>query len=91
MIGFGNGPTFPNLTYLTPINFGKDISQSLIGLQMVVSNLGICLMPPFFGLIAQYLSVWLYPYFLILMYVFMVVFTIFYFKTSKPKSKDLNF
>ena len=89
MVGFGNGPTFPTLTYLTPINFGKDISQSLIGTQMVVSNLGICLMPPLFGLIAQYITVALYPYFLIVVYVFMVVFTILYFKLPKNTSKDL--
>jgi fucose permease len=25
LIGFGNGPTFPNLTYITPENFGKDV------------------------------------------------------------------
>ncbi len=91
MIGFGNGPTFPTLTYLTPVNFGKDISQSLIGTQMVVSNLGICLMPPLFGLVAQYISVSLYPYFLIAMFVLMVVSTIIYFKMPKQTSKDLIF
>lgn len=28
------GSVFPNLIYLTPINFGEDISQSIMGSQM---------------------------------------------------------
>lgn len=91
LIGFGNGPTFPNLTYLTPINFGKDISQSIIGTQMVVCNLGICFMPPIFGLLAQNVSIFLFPPFLIAMYALMVVSTIFYDKLPKQKSSDLTF
>ena len=35
LIGLGNGPLFPNFNYLTPENFGSEISQSVIGIQML--------------------------------------------------------
>lgn len=91
LIGFGNGPTFPNLTYLTPVNFGKDISQSIISSQMTACNLGILIMPPVFGFFADKISVSLFPVFLLIMYLIMVATTIIYNKLPKPNSKDLNF
>lgn len=90
-IGFGNGPTFPNITYLTPINFGKDLSQSIVSSQMTACNLGILLVPPIFGLIADYLDIKLFPYFLCILFIIMVVSTIIYHKTPKTTSDQLNF
>ena len=91
LIGLGNGPTFPNLTYLTPSFFGKEVSQSIVGTIMVMCNLGICIMPPVFGLIAQYLSIGLFPYFIALWFVIMIVFEIAYIKMPKQKSSGLKF
>lgn len=91
LIGLGNGPTFPNLTYLTPAFFGKDISQSIVGTIMVACNLGICLMPPAFGLLAQYLSVGLFPIFNAICFGVMFIFEIIYIKMPKQKSCDIKF
>lgn len=85
LIGLGNGPTFPNLTYLTPKFFGKEASQSIVGTIMVMCNLGICLMPPIFGLIAEWVSVSLFPIFIALCFVVMLVFEIVYVKMPKVK------
>ena len=82
-IGFGNGPTFPNLIYLTPHNFGSDVSQSIIGLQMAFCNLGILLMPPLFGFLAQGISLRIFPIFLSVLYIAMVISTIVYSKQTK--------
>lgn len=90
-IGFGNGPTFPNLTYLTPINFGKEISQSIIGTQMACCNLGILVMPPVFGLIAEWLSLGAFPYYIIALYIIMVITTIIYSKLTKTLREKRNF
>ncbi|MBQ9734810.1 MAG: MFS transporter [Clostridia bacterium] len=93
LIGFGIGPTFPNLTHLTPINFGKEISQSVIGTQMACCNLGILLMPPVFGLLAQHVGAFVFPYYLIGLYALMLVSTIIYSKLTKTlreKRKPLN-
>ena len=82
LIGFGNGPTYPNLTYLTPINFGKEISQSIIGLQMAACNVGILLMPPLFGFIAEWLGLSTFPIYLSVLYIAMVVSTLIYSKLT---------
>lgn len=89
LIGLGNGPSFPNLTFLLPANFGKKGSQSLVSAQMVVSNAGILIVPPLFGVIAQNFSLGLFPYFILLTFVLMVVCTILYDKLPK-KNFDLE-
>ena len=86
LVGFGNGPLFPNLTHLTPDNFGKNLSQEVIGTQMAACNIGITLMPPVFGFLAQEIGVELFPYYLIAMYCFIVL-GIFLFLRTKNKAK----
>ena len=91
LIGFGNGPTFPNLTYITPENFGKDVSQSIIGLQMASCNIGILIMPPLFGFVAEWLGLNIFPICLTILYVLMVVFTVVYSKqTSVLRTQRLT-
>ncbi len=75
LVGFGNGPLFPNMTHLTPMNFGKDISQSIIGMQMGFAYVSIMLTPVIFGLIAQNISIKLFPYFMLMAFVIMIVST----------------
>ncbi len=77
LVGLGNGPIFPNLVYLTPENFGKEISQSVMGVQMAAANTGILLMPPLFGLIAQTFGIRLFPYFLCAMLILLWIAMIF--------------
>lgn len=73
LIGLGNSPAFPNLIHLTPKNFGKDISQSVMGTQMAASYIGITLIPPLYGLLAQYVGVAVFPYFLLLIFIAMIL------------------
>lgn len=94
MIGFGNGPTFPNLTFLTPRYFGQDMSASVIATQTACCNIGILLMPPVFGFLAEWLGVEIFPICLAVLYAIMVISTIIYAKrtrdliTNKEKSKN---
>ena len=53
LIGLGNGPVFPNLTHLTPENFGRENSQAVIGSQMAAAYTSILLMPPVFSLLTS--------------------------------------
>ena len=69
LIGLGIGPGFPNLTHLTPQNFGADISQSVIGVQQASSYTGIMLMPWLFGILAQAISPALFPYYLLVLFI----------------------
>ncbi len=90
LVGFGNGPSFPNLTCLIPKWFGKDVSQSLIGTQMVACNLGICIMPPLFGALADTVGLGAFPYYMIALYAVVIVSSIFLVKMKKPKSDEIN-
>ncbi|MDR0221267.1 MAG: MFS transporter [Lachnospiraceae bacterium] len=71
VIGLGNAPIYPAIIHATPANFGKENSQAIIGVQMASAYLGITLMPPFFGFLADWLSIGLYPLFLLLLAVLM--------------------
>ena len=63
-VGLGCAPIYPNIIHETPVNFGRDVSMSMTGLQMATAYVGSCLMPPLFGLLAQYVTPTLYPWFL---------------------------
>ena len=76
LIGLGCGPVFPNMTYLTPLNFGRDVSQSVIGSQMAAAYIGIMALPPLFGLLAQFIGAWLLPLYLLVMMALMVYATL---------------
>ncbi len=63
LVGFGIGPMYPNLTYLTPIHFGDRLSQAVIGSQMGFAYVGIMVLPIVFGFIAQGFTTAIFPYF----------------------------
>ncbi len=73
LIGLGGAPIYPSLIHATPIRFGVDRSQALIGVQMASAYVGTCLVPPLFGLIAQHVSVKLLPLFLSLFAVLIIL------------------
>ena len=64
LVGTGCAPIFPGLLHETPENFGADISQSIMGMQMACAYIGAALMPTLFGVVADY-SIKLYPLFLL--------------------------
>ena len=66
--GLGMGPLYPNFVYLTPRNFGRDVSQSIMGSQSASAYLGLIAVPPLFGLLVNSFGVGLYPPFLALVY-----------------------
>ena len=57
---------YPCIIHATPSNFGRENSQALVGIQMASAYMGTTLMPPLFGLIAQHISVGLYPFYLLI-------------------------
>lgn len=87
LIGLGNGPVFPNLTYLTPQNFGREISQSVMGTQMAAANTGILMMPPVFGLLGQAFGMGLFPYFLLAMFLIMAASTLMLVRKLKQQGR----
>ena len=75
IIGLGCAPIYPCIIHSTPVNFGKENSQSLVGIQMASAYTGCTLMPPLFGLIGQYIHIGLYPLYLGIFAIGMLVMT----------------
>ena len=73
ILGVGCAPTYPCIIHATPIRFGREKSQAFIGVQMASAYLGTTLMPPLFGLLANHISVGLYPVYMTAILVLMVV------------------
>lgn len=73
VIGLGCAPVYPCIIHSTPAHFGEQNSQAIIGLQMASAYVGSSIMPPFFGLLAEYISLALLPYYLSAILVLMVV------------------
>ena len=61
LTGLGCAPIYPCIIHSTPDHFGEENSQAIIGVQMASAYVGICLMPPLFGLIANHIGAWLLP------------------------------
>ena len=75
VVGFGSAPVYPSIIHSTPNNFGKENSQSLVGIQMASAYMGSTFMPPLFGLIAQHINIGLYPIFLLIFAILILVMT----------------
>ena len=73
LIGLGCAPVYPCIIHSTPAHFGEDKSQAVIGIQMASAYVGSCLMPPVFGLIANNISVALFPVYLVVILMIMIV------------------
>lgn len=72
LIGLGCAPIYPCIIHSTPHHFGAEKSQAVIGVQMASAYLGTCLMPPLFGLIANHITVSLFPFYLLALLILMV-------------------
>ena len=61
LMGFGCAPIYPCIIHSTPEHFGEENSQAIIGIQMASAYIGICVMPPLFGVLANHIGAFLLP------------------------------
>lgn len=73
LIGLGCAPVYPCMIHETPARFGEANSQTAMGLQMATAYCGSTLMPPLLGLLAQLVSVTVFPWFLMVLFGLMLV------------------
>lgn len=73
--GFGCAPIYPSIIHATPTNFGRENSQAIIGIQMAAAYTGSTLMPPLFGFIATQTNLALFPFYLTIFAVLLLVMT----------------
>ena len=90
LTGLGCAPIYPSIIHSTPDNFGKENSQAIIGIQMASAYVGSTFMPPLFGLISQYISIGLYPLFLLIFALLMLITSEWMKKRKKAKSAELK-
>ena len=88
--GVGCAPVYPCMIHQTPKNFGNELSQAMIGIQMACAYIGTTFMPPLFGLMAENISISLYPYFMMVSLVFMVVMTEGLRRTAREEAKKIR-
>lgn len=72
LIGLGSAPIYPCVIHATPTFFGTVNSQAVIGVEMASAYVGICVAPPVFGLVADWLGIWVLPIFLLVITSIMV-------------------
>ena len=65
VVGLGCAPVYPCVVHSTPARFGADKSQAIIGVQMAFAYVGTCFMPPLFGLVAEHISMSLFPIYML--------------------------
>ena len=88
LIGFGNGPVYPNLVHMTPQSFGSANSQRAMGAQMASAYIGTMLFQPCFGLLAQLLGAGIFPLCITILFAAMIVFLALYL-ISAGKNKTI--
>jgi fucose permease len=64
IIGLGCAPIYPSLLHETPINFGGEKSQAIMGIQMASAYIGTTFMPPLFGQITSFSGFIIFPLFI---------------------------
>ena len=73
IVGLGCAPIYPSIIHETPANFGRNLSMSMTGVQMAAAYVGTTLLPPLFGLLAQHITIGLFPWYLLVALVVMTV------------------
>lgn len=73
IIGLGCAPIYPSMIHATPVRFGKNLSQAVIGLQMASAYIGTSLMPPLFGALSKLVGLSALPFFLLLLLTLMIL------------------
>ena len=72
-VGLGCAPIYPAMLHDTPNRFGRDISQSIMGIQMATAYVGCLLMPPFLGFLGKTFGFGIHPFFLLTLAALMLV------------------
>lgn len=66
IIGLGLAPIYPCMLHETPVRFGKQQSQTIMGVQMAVAYTGSTFMPPLLGFLASHSTIGVFPIYIVL-------------------------
>ena len=71
--GLGCAPIYPSIIHSTPSNFGAENSGAIIGIQMACAYLGSTFMAPLFGVIAKFIGFNLFPIYILIFAIVMII------------------
>lgn len=69
LMGFGIGPVFPNISFLTPEIFGPEKSPSIMRTQIAAGSFALMVLPIACGFIGQSVGMWVFPIIMLAFYV----------------------
>ena len=72
-IGLGCAPIYPCIIHSTPSNFGAENSGAIIGIQMASAYVGATFIPPLFGVISDKVGFHIFPIYILLFVVLMIL------------------
>lgn len=75
VIGLGCAPIYPAIIHSTPANFGAKHSPSIVGVQMASAYMGTTFIPPLFGVLATSIGLHIFPFYLLIFALMMLVFS----------------
>lgn len=75
IMGLGLAPFIPSMIHSTPKRFGSEWSQAAVGLEMAFVYVGSTCFPPLFGILANRLGVVIFPWYLLICLLVMIVCT----------------
>lgn len=75
IIGLGLAPIYPCMLHETPVRFGKKHAQTIMGYQMAVAYTGSTFMPPLLGFVASRTTMGLFPFYVALSALAMLLFS----------------
>ena len=75
LIGLGCAPVFPGMLHETPVRFGTENAQAIMGFQMAVAYTASMILPPLFGILATLISPIMLPIVLIIYAVTLFILT----------------
>lgn len=87
LIGLGNGSIYPNLIHLTPYNFGREVSQSVMGSQIAFAYIGVMLAPPLTGAVTRFFGFEAYPMLMAVLYGIMLSSMVIFVRMLKRNSR----
>ncbi|MGO4537567.1 MFS transporter [Paenibacillus sp. 2TAB19] len=75
IVGLGLAPIFPCMLHETPERFGKKHAGSIMGFQMAFAYTGSTFMPPLLGFIAAYATIGIFPSYIVICALAMLLFS----------------
>lgn len=90
LFGLGNSAIYPNILHMTPDCFGIENSQSVMSTEIAFAYGSGLFIPPIFGLLAQYIGVNSFPWYVFILYAFLIISTIAFMSSKKQNQSNIK-